>query len=212
MSLENVLKPIVEITEPIVQMGCRLIEALLGEPCKIAGTMLADQIYAWQWSNRVRIAARAGEIMKSERIAERVLPPGFLLPLLAAAGNVDEPVLQEMWANLLASGVAAERHRHPGFIRSLEQLSKLDAKIIEQLKCAMESRSSVLSIAALGATVNESPELVSFSVENLKQLGICEDATTPPFPSPLPGNPSNIVCLTPYGDGLVHACRSRKDP
>jgi hypothetical protein len=172
--------------------------------------MLSDQIYAWQWLNRVRIAARASEIMNREGVAPRVVPPGFLLPLLEAAGNVEEPALQEMWAALLASGAASEDHCHPGFIRSLQQFSTLDAKTVGQLMSAIESKTAVLSIAVLAAAVNESPARVSSSVENLKRLGICQDATTPPYAGPLPGRPSDIVCLSPYGNDLVKACRSRK--
>ena len=110
---------ILDLPKPVVETGCKLVESLLGEPCKIAGEMLADQLYFWQWLNRVRMANRADAVMKANGIAVRVLPPGFLVPLLQAAGDVDDPELQEMWANLLASGAADEKHCHPAFIHAL---------------------------------------------------------------------------------------------
>jgi hypothetical protein len=120
----------ISVAKPVVETGCKLIESLLGEPCKIAGGMMADQIYCWQWENRVRAAHRAKELMDADRLAPKVLPPGFLIPLLEAAGNVDDPELQEMWARLLASAVASEKNQHPAFIHVLRELSRDEAVIL----------------------------------------------------------------------------------
>ena len=123
----------VESIKPMAETGCKLIEDLLGKPCKIAGDMLSDQIYSWQWSNRIRIACRAKEIMAENKIAEKVLPHGFLLPLLEASGNVEEPILQEMWAKLLASAVSNAKHQHPSYIRVLSEVSPLDVKLLQDI-------------------------------------------------------------------------------
>lgn len=50
-----------------VDTACKLIEALLGEPFRIAGDALADHVRMWQWKNRLRIVERAGEIMWQQR-------------------------------------------------------------------------------------------------------------------------------------------------
>lgn len=34
------------VGKPIVETGCRLLESLLGKPCKVAGDLLADEMYA----------------------------------------------------------------------------------------------------------------------------------------------------------------------
>ncbi|MBU0718301.1 MAG: hypothetical protein KJ749_08640 [Planctomycetes bacterium] len=39
---------LVALGKPVVETGCRLLEDLRGEPCKVAGEMLADQVYHWQ--------------------------------------------------------------------------------------------------------------------------------------------------------------------
>ena len=121
------------VGKPAVETGCNLIENLLGEPCKIFGGLLADQIYFWQWMNRIRVAKRAKEIMDENGIASRVIPQGFLLPLIEAAGNVEKPELQELWAKLLASAVTADKFQHPSLIEALKQLTSDEAKIVKRM-------------------------------------------------------------------------------
>jgi hypothetical protein len=115
------------VAKPVVETGCKLIENLLGEPCKVAGAMLEDQLYAWQWQNRIRIAERANALLEKNHVARRVLPPGFLVPLLDAAGNVDDPNLQELWAQLVAAAVEKDENVHPMFVEALRSLSNHEA-------------------------------------------------------------------------------------
>lgn len=122
------LKQALDLPEKILDLGCGLVRDLVGEPVKVAGGMLGDQVYWWQWRNRVRIASRAAEIIERDGIARRIVPPSFLLPLLDDAGNVEDPDLQAMWARLLASGVAADEHQHPMWIKILAQMSAEDAR------------------------------------------------------------------------------------
>ena len=126
------LVSIATVARPVVKKGVDLIESLLGEPCEIAGSMLADKLYMWQWMNRVKWAARAKEIMDKEGVATRVVPPGFILPLLEAAGNVDEPSVQEILARLLASGTADDRNQHPAFADIARRFSPADVRMLEQ--------------------------------------------------------------------------------
>jgi len=126
----GLLRTCLGMPEAVIETGCELIKSLLGEPFKVAGGMLADQVYAWRWRNRIRIAKRAEEIMAEEEIPARVLPPGFLLPLLDAAGDVEDPDLQQMWARLLASGVREDRHQHPMLVDTLRRMSREDAEFL----------------------------------------------------------------------------------
>ncbi|MCE9637723.1 MAG: DUF4393 domain-containing protein [Planctomycetes bacterium] len=143
------LKTLCDLPKPVIDLGCDLVRDLLGGPVKVAGAMLSDQVYVWQWRNRVRIANRAAEIMERDGIARRIVPPSFLLPLLEAAGNVEDPNLQEMWARLLASGVEADEHQHPMWVRILAQMSGEDARAFE-FACATAAAAAV-EYAADGA-------------------------------------------------------------
>ena len=132
-TLADAAKELAGVAKPIAEAGAKLIENLLGEPCKVAGAMLSDQIYAWQWRNRVRIAARAKQIMDEQTTAEKVLPTGFLLTLVEEAGKVEDPDLQELWSRLLANGAADDAAQHPAFIDALKKMSPEDARTLKKL-------------------------------------------------------------------------------
>lgn len=134
------LKSALDLPKQVLDLGCGLVRDLVGEPVKVVGAMLGDQVYWWQWRNRVRIANRAAEIMEKDGIARRIVPPSFLLPLLEAAGNVEDRDLSEMWARLLASGVAADEHQHPLWVKILAQMSAEDARALQQVCARTDAR------------------------------------------------------------------------
>lgn len=192
-----VLSNALDLGKPVVETACGLVDSLLGEPCKVAGNMLADQVYYWQWRNRVRMAHRAKEMMDQDRIAPRVLPNGFLIPLLDAAGNVEEPDLQEMWARLLVSGIESDEHCHPGFVQVLSQFGGLDASILERCKEAIIDRDEFLyapqgdpKFRPIGV------DLLGVARFNLIRLGVCEAVT------------ATQIRLTGYGRAFLAACRT----
>jgi hypothetical protein len=67
-------------------------------------------------------------------VPERVLPPGFLLPLLDQAGNIDDESLNDMWASLLAAAVIDNSYAHPGFVTVLSQLTSIEACLLSESK------------------------------------------------------------------------------
>lgn len=121
------------IAEPIVQTASTLIAKLAGRPCEIAGEMLADQLYMWQWQQRIRIFHRAERIMEKEGIAARTIPSGFLIPLLDAAGNIEDESLQEMWGNLIASAAESDAGCEASFIETLKGLSVREARLLQTI-------------------------------------------------------------------------------
>ncbi len=129
----SVLKGLAKIPAPVVKAAIGFVESLLGEPLKVAGSAIADQVEMWKWANRVRMAARAQEILKEEKVAARVVAPAFLLPVIEAAGYTDDPTLQEMWARLLAAGVKDDRKQQPMLVRILRDFSPGDARFLKQV-------------------------------------------------------------------------------
>jgi len=217
MTEKNILSLIIgscpEIAKPVVETGCRLIDSLLGEPIKIAGSMLADQIYFWQWQNRIKIANRAKEIMAENNITEKVLPPGFLLPLLEAAGNIDEPTLQEMWARLLSYAVSDAKYHHPSYIKVLSELSPLDVKLLHEIYTDYKNNSSSdgklkhyrLNDACISLEIKNDEALKSSY--NLVRLGIIEIQVKWDILNNLLRSGSNeLVVLSLYGLHFVEAC------
>ena len=132
-TVTDAIAKVTDLARPIVETGCGLIESLLGEPCRVAGQLLSDQVYAWQWKNRIRIAARAQQIIDESKVAPRLLPPGFLLPLIEAAGNAEDESLQEMWANLLANAAKDDECHQRMYIETLRSVSAHDAAEFSRL-------------------------------------------------------------------------------
>ena len=116
---------------PIAKKAADFAEKLLGKPCEVAGDMLADQLYYWQWCNRIRVLERAEKLLAAEGIEPTVVPPDFLLPLLDRAGYTADDALANMWAHLLASGVVGDGARHPGNFAVISQLSARDAVLLQ---------------------------------------------------------------------------------
>lgn len=127
------LSKVTDIAKPIVETGCNLINKLLGKPLEVAGDLAADQIYGWQWRNRIRIAEKAQRLLEESKVAARVLPRGFLLPLLEAAGNCEEDSLQDLWARLLANATADDGAQLSIHIETLRRLSPGDAAIFSRM-------------------------------------------------------------------------------
>jgi hypothetical protein len=100
-SAATILGTALGVAKPAVETACTLLENLLGEPAKVAGGMLADQVHWWQWRNRVRILHLAKQRLDERGVEAKVLPPGFL------------------WAELLANAVSDESYRQARFCRVL---------------------------------------------------------------------------------------------
>jgi hypothetical protein len=162
------LAELADIAKPIVQTASRLIEKLAGRPCEIAGEMLADQLYMWQWQQRIRIFHRAEKVMEREGIAARTLPSGFLIPLLAAAGNIEDETLQEMWSNLIASAAESDAGCEPSFIETLKGLSVREARLLQAIARKKFVAVSVVATSDVEVDTNALPE------EQMVSLGFAD--------------------------------------
>lgn len=110
--------------------GALLLYKVLGKPAGIASEMLSDEIYFWQWKRRLDILERAERILADRRVSIRELSPGFTIPFLEGAGNVDSAELQNLWAGLLAFAVEDDHAQHPMFIRILKDLNADEARLL----------------------------------------------------------------------------------
>jgi hypothetical protein len=133
-TFSEALKAISDLPKPIVDTGVALINSLLGKPFHETGELISDQIYAWRWANRIRIAEKAAKRLAETEMEAKVLPPGFLIPLLDTCGNVDDESMQDMWASLLTEGVRDESSQQATYRKTLEALTPGDAKWIMSLR------------------------------------------------------------------------------
>ena len=161
----NGLKELAGVATPLVETACNLIEKLAGRPCEIAGEMLADQLVLWQWQQRIRIFGRAEAIMKTENIAARTIPTGFLLPLLEAAGKIEEDQLQTLWSNLIASAAESETACEASYIETLRGMSCREASLLQVV-----SRGD-LKAKYTQATSDSERTIVALPEQQLQELG-----------------------------------------
>jgi len=167
MELINVLS---KFLDRPVNTACNLIEALLGEPFRIAGDALADNVRMWQWKNRVCIFDRAEEIMRQRGIKTRQLSPDFLLPFIRDCGDMSTKTLQETWARLLAAAVDDKSNEHIAFVNTLRSLSAAD---IQVLNCLIELgyMERKHRVPTVSNHLGLSTDSVQLSIYNLEHLG-----------------------------------------
>jgi hypothetical protein len=204
----DALEKALDLGKPVVETACELIKNLLGKPCLAIGLLLEDTIYAWRWRNRIRIAHKASVIMQRDHVAAGVLPPGFLLPLLEKAGDVDDEDLQDIWARLLASGAESETHRHPAFVTVLHQLSHDDTTVLRLVSAQQVKISRPKGVPGKftwSATVDldlpkgilSHDEDVAMCIDHLVGLGLLEWRL------------QTSLHMTAFGDRFLEACTSR---
>jgi Abortive infection alpha/Protein of unknown function (DUF2806) len=130
----------------------------------------------WQWQNRIRIAERAQRIMEEKKIAVKILPPDFLIPLIRDCGDVSDETLQEAWARLLAEAVSNDEAQHISYVHTLKQLSPNDAKVaLALIEAGPVSRDERLD--ELAKLTSLTPEQVKVSIHNFEHLGFFTPTT-----------------------------------
>ena len=174
----NLAKVVGELLKRPVDTVCNLIESLLGEPFKVGGAALADQIAYWQWTNRVSILERFERIRQERKLAVHILPPDFLLPFIRECGDTSDEQLQEAWARLLSAAVESDVNQHIGFVHVLRELSPTDAKVIQAIikHCPGFTEESDVDrtkrVEELAAYLNLPAASVRLSINNLHRLGL----------------------------------------
>ena len=174
--------PFLEGENPLLTKGVEFLDSLVGEPIRIAGGMLSDQLYAWRWQNRIRIGAKARQKVEEVRGNTVPVPPAFLLPFLEAAGDVDSEELQDLWARLLASVATGAAEHHPAFVRTPQQFSAVEAHLLTWLAgpLVIPAYVSVTDYGPAKAVVvdkisllaDASPDSISYALFNLDRLGV----------------------------------------
>lgn len=153
-----------------VDTACKLIEALLGEPFRIAGDALADHVRLWQWKNRLRIVDRAEEIMRRRGIHPRALNADFLLPFIRDCGDTSADTLQDAWARLLSAAVEDESNEHIAFVNTLRNLTACDAQVANCL-IDLGYMEPDYRVPAISDRLGLPRDRVQLSIHNLEHLG-----------------------------------------
>lgn len=182
------------LTRP-VDTACTLIEHLLGEPFKVAGDVLADQVRYWQWNNRLRIIEKAQEKLQERGLLPRALRPDFFLPFVEESGGAEDADLRNLWAELLVSAVENPETEHVAFVHVLQNMNGNDARVLDAMIRLGHQRKTGRNQKIVEETGMDT-KVVYLSVENLQRLGFFS-----PYGNKMGG----------FGASFIRACGVAKD-
>jgi hypothetical protein len=110
------------------------LNAVLGEPAKALGGLIADRINARRHANLVTITVEAKRKLDAAGVSPREVPLKIIHPMIEAASLEEDPDMQTRWANLLAN--AADPYAEalpPSFPRILSEMSSREARFLDRL-------------------------------------------------------------------------------
>lgn len=141
--------PVDKIYEDVAQPLAQSVGTTLSIPIDAINAALSN---VRKWINEREYTIKAQEILNDKLLEylkgvppERIVPPDrfIVLPLLRDINYVcDNEVIYEKYASLLATNMDSNTKNlaHPSFIQIIEQLSPLDAKIIDSAGYLVESQ------------------------------------------------------------------------
>lgn len=127
------------------------IAQYIGGSLEQAMGIFEDKLKYLRWERQLRLIARVEELAKDHdvEISKRPIPLKMAIPLLEAASLEDEDYLQDLWAKLLlnASNAKNDINLHRSYINILEQITSLEAKILEAIYSLDFSMSDGVDVA-----------------------------------------------------------------
>ncbi|MFT3812952.1 MAG: Abi-alpha family protein [Acidovorax sp.] len=176
-----------------------------------------DRLRYTRWERRVRLMKRADEFLAQQGLIgpTKAIPLKFAVPLFQAATLEDNDELQDKWAILLVNAATnSGLNLHRSFIDILEQLTPLEAKILDILYSLPFEKSQHVEIltAALPGSAQvkaekqekfvEPSEEVMLALGNLARLGCLRPSMTSGG-----GESFERVNPTVLGRSFVKACQ-----
>jgi Abortive infection alpha len=135
-AIGEVAKATGKISDLLGQVGS-FVGRIMGPAADQLGYSLEDRMRLYRYKNLVKIEDRVNKIHRARRIEGSSIPiaPRLAIPLLKAAADEDDDLLQEYWAGLVANWMdpAKGRNMRRQIIEVLSSLEPLDARILAYL-------------------------------------------------------------------------------
>jgi hypothetical protein len=186
---------------------------LLGQPAEELGGWAADAISFRRWQSRVKMLARASEILSETGMDAEEVPLRLLMPILDKGANEDRSEMEERWASLLANAASADEQVPVAFPEILSQLEPEQAQILDHvydvmMSIAPEARKHNLGMiqAGIANDLALDPGVIEYHVDNLFRLRLVRE------PTGTLGGEGDTVTLSAFGRKFVRACRSPSQP
>jgi hypothetical protein len=210
------------------------LDPMLLEPLSELGLLAKDKIAFWRFKNQVKTLIKAKEIIDQSGIDTSTIrssiSPDLVIPLIESSGDSSDPTLQEMFANLLANAVknADNGLVHPSYAKALNQMSPLDAHLINLLYKDVKRyemayaagkeipnlrentpiyRQLIFDIEEALEVTGQSKEVITISFQNIRRLGVCDQGVEVLNFM----NRKEFLAFTDYGYSLAQQCIALKE-
>ena len=149
------------------------LKAVLGEPAKALGGLLADKVNSRRHANLIKITVEAKRKLTDAGISPKEVPLKIIHPMLEAASLEEAPDLQSTWANLLANAADPRQTNSvfPSFPTMLKELGHREV-------CFLNSFYDEIS----GSDLPHGTRLADREVSKERLLGVYSDAGLSRFP------------------------------
>lgn len=121
----------------VVREGGRFISRYIAGPLEQGMAIFEDHLRYVRWERQVRLKIRADEYLAQLGLdgPSKAVPMKLAIPLIQAASLEEDDELQDRWAALLANAAnaASEIKIQRSFIAILEQVSPLEAAILDRI-------------------------------------------------------------------------------
>jgi Abortive infection alpha len=215
-AVQEVAKASVELREIVEQVGV-FIGQIIGPPARELSGLVTDQIAFRRRLNVVSMQQRFEEVLAARGVDRfQSLPLSIGYPLIEAASVEDDPVISDMFANLLASFVDGDRGRYISkqFIEALRNITPYEAALLKAIAMAPEKSKlngalytynlpeSYMDAPTPRDEFHEEPSLdLQMALSSLQRSGCIEGLLTMGG-----GTVFRSVRLTAFGAALSDAC------
>jgi len=132
---ENQLNIKSSTLEKGLDLAKEFLGKLIGPTIEEVGLLAGDNVKIWRFKNQIRLLNNVERYIQQKNIDPKKVPLKILLPLLENASLEEEPILIELWENLLLSYVDSSKVNYKNvFPRILAELSSEDAQILNKIK------------------------------------------------------------------------------
>lgn len=115
----------------------KFIAKYIAGPLEQGMAIFEDKLRYARWERQIRLRARAEEFLKEMGLEapSRAIPMKLAIPLIHAASLEEDDGIQDRWAALLTNAANADSNIEVqrAFISILEELSPLEAKILDEI-------------------------------------------------------------------------------
>jgi len=204
------IDPIAEGTKGLVHRCADFMGSTVGE-------LLRDEVRLLRWKNAHRVLDRAERYLKERGVqGKKTLPLGLAIRFMDDASLEEDPILQDLWARLLANAVNPNKEFDISktHMALLSEMNGIDARVLEhfgrqgwlQFKNVAEAtRKRPLDCAELSRQLSLPESEIGLALGNLWRLGCLIQEPTDNSGFGPSVAPNSSFRSSPLGNSLLSA-------